>query len=50
MLPETSLVALFDRWERVWHNQEYNLIPECVGPTYIRHDQKGDRGNHIAAR
>src|SRR5271156_5380880 len=34
---------LFDRWERVWHEGRYDLIPGCVGETYIRHDQKGDR-------
>ena len=33
---------LFDRWERVWEG-EYDLIPSCVGTTYTRHDQKGDR-------
>ena len=37
--PHTS--ELFDRWERVWHEGEYG--PSCVGPDYIRHDQKGDR-------
>ena len=34
---------LFDRWERVWHEGQYDLIPSCVGPTYIRHDENGDR-------
>jgi len=34
---------LFDRWERVWHEGQYDLIPICVAPTYIRHDEKGDR-------
>ena len=34
---------LFDRWERVWHEGKYDLIPSCVGPTYIRHDEKGGR-------
>jgi predicted SnoaL-like aldol condensation-catalyzing enzyme len=34
---------LFDRWERVWHEAQYDLIPSCVGPTYIRHDENGDR-------
>lgn len=38
-----GLVALFDRWESVWHDQRYDLIPDCVGAHYIRHDQKGDR-------
>ena len=39
----SGLVALFNRWERVWHEGQYDLIPGCVGPEYIRHDQKGDR-------
>lgn len=34
---------LFDRWERVWHEGQYDLIPSCVGPNYIRHDENGDR-------
>ncbi|WP_035871475.1 nuclear transport factor 2 family protein [Cupriavidus sp. SK-3] len=34
---------LFDRWERVWHEGEFDLVPDCVGPHYIRHDELGDR-------
>ncbi len=34
---------LFDRWERVWHEGQYDLIPDCVGSQYIRHDENGDR-------
>ena len=34
---------LFDRWERVWVDGHYDLIPACVEPHYIRHDEKGDR-------
>ena len=34
---------LFDRWERVWHEGQYDLVPSCVGSHYIRHDEKGDR-------
>jgi hypothetical protein len=34
---------LFDRWERVWHEGQYDLTPSCVGSHYIRHDEKGDR-------
>ena len=34
---------LFDQWERVWHEGQYDLIAECVGDTYIRHDAMGDR-------
>jgi hypothetical protein len=33
---------LFDRWELVWHESQYDLIPGCVGPIYIRHDEDGD--------
>jgi hypothetical protein len=38
-----EVVKLFDRWERVWHEGQYDLVPMCVGSHYIRHDQKGDR-------
>jgi hypothetical protein len=38
-----SMCALFDRWEQVWHKGRYDLIPDCVGPHYIRHDERGDR-------
>jgi len=41
--PDAPLAALFDRWEQVWHHGQYDLIPTCVGPTYLRHDEKGDR-------
>jgi len=34
---------LFDRWERVWHEGQYDLIPSCIGQSYIRHDEQGDR-------
>ena len=34
---------LFDRWERVWHGGEFDLVPSCVGALYIRHDETGDR-------
>jgi hypothetical protein len=30
----------FDRWERVWQEGQYDLIPSCVEPEYIRHDKK----------
>src|SRR5260370_37563170 len=38
-----SMSDLFDQWERVWHEGQYDLIPSCVGSHYIRHDQGGDR-------
>jgi hypothetical protein len=43
MTDEEVTRDLFDRWERVWHNGEFDLIPSCVAPTYIRHDHLGDR-------
>jgi len=35
--------CLFDRWERVWHQGEFALVPSCVAPQYIRHDEVGNR-------
>jgi hypothetical protein len=43
MSEETTLRDLFDRWERVWHEGQYDLIPDCIGPYYIRLDEAGDR-------
>lgn len=43
MTDEEATRDLFDRWERVWHGGELDLIPSCVAPTYIRHDHLGDR-------
>jgi hypothetical protein len=43
MLDEPVMRDLFDRWERVWHDGQYDLIPTCVGSHYIRHDEQGDR-------
>jgi SnoaL-like domain len=43
MSDETAMRDLFDRWERVWHGGQYELIPSCLGQVYIRHDEKGDR-------
>ena len=43
-MPENDITReLFDRWEQVWHEGRYELIPECIGPAYIRHDEAGDR-------
>ena len=42
-ISNAMLVDLFNKWERVWHEGQYNLIPDCVGQNYIRHDEKGDR-------
>jgi hypothetical protein len=38
---QSAMRDLFDRWERVWHEGQYDLIPSCVGQNYIRHDEKG---------
>ena len=43
MADESVLRDLFDRWERVWHEGKYDLVPECVGSHYIRHEEAGDR-------
>jgi hypothetical protein len=43
MSDESMLRELFDRWERVWHEGQYDLVPDCVQPNYIRHDEAGDR-------
>ena len=43
MADESVLRGLFDRWELVWHEGKYELVPECVGLHYIRHDEAGDR-------
>ena len=43
MSPEAITSALFDRWERVWHDGEFSLIPSCVAPVYTRHDHLSDR-------
>jgi hypothetical protein len=43
MSNESEMRDLFDRWERVWHECQYDLIPSCVGSQYIWHDEQGDR-------
>ena len=40
MSDESVMHDLFNRWERVWHEGQYDLIPSCVGQSYIRHDEK----------
>ncbi|MBS0241273.1 MAG: nuclear transport factor 2 family protein [Proteobacteria bacterium] len=35
--------ALFDRWEKVWHEARYDLVPACVADQYVRHDEAGSR-------
>jgi len=43
MSNESEIRDLFDRWERVWHEGQYDLVPSCVGSHYIRRDENGDR-------
>lgn len=43
MSDDTVMRDLFDRWERVWHEDRYELIPGCVAPAYLRHEAAGDR-------
>jgi SnoaL-like domain len=40
---DSKMIDLFNRWEQVWHEGKFELVPSCVVETYIRHDQKGDR-------
>jgi hypothetical protein len=43
MSDESVTRDLFDRWELVWHEGQYDLVPGCVAPKYLRHDASGDR-------
>lgn len=43
MSEQQTMIALFDRWERVWHDGQFDLVPSCVGEHYIRHDENGTR-------
>jgi hypothetical protein len=43
MPEENAMRDLFDRWERVWHQGQYELVSSCVASNYIRHDEAGDR-------
>ena len=38
-MSESVLRDLFDRWERVWHEGQHDLVPSCVAEDYIRHDE-----------
>ncbi|HET9017571.1 MAG TPA: nuclear transport factor 2 family protein [Thermomicrobiaceae bacterium] len=37
MSREPELEALFDRWNQVWLEDRYDLIPTCLAPVYTRH-------------
>ena len=43
MSDESAMRDLFDRWERVWHEGQYDLVLNCVAEHYIRHDEGGER-------
>ena len=36
------LIDLSNRWQKVWEGQ-YELVSNCVGETYTRHDVNSDR-------
>lgn len=42
-MSDTAMRDLFDRWERVWHDGQFDLVPGCVGENYVRHDEAGER-------
>lgn len=42
-MSEESVRKLFDKWEKVWHEGEFNLVAECLAKVYIRHDESGTR-------
>jgi len=43
MSEETTRCDLFDRWERVWHEEQYDRTANCIGPIYIRQFQTSAR-------
>jgi hypothetical protein len=43
MTDPSTMRDLFDRWERVWYEGQFDLVPSCVAERYIRHDEAGDR-------
>jgi predicted SnoaL-like aldol condensation-catalyzing enzyme len=43
MKDNTEITALFDRWEKVWHEGQDDLAKSCIGDQYIRHDETGTR-------
>lgn len=42
-MTQTAIIDLFDRWEKVWHEGKFDLLPGCVAEHYIRHDEIGTR-------
>jgi hypothetical protein len=43
MSDQAMMRDLFDRWEQVWHEGQFDLVASCVADHYIRHDEVGDR-------
>ena len=43
MSEESAMRKLFDRWERVRPEVQYDLIHDCMASVYIRHDESGPR-------
>ena len=43
MCEESVIRHLFDRWERVWHEGQYDLVAGCLAQVYIWHDESGTR-------
>ena len=43
MSQDAAMIDLFNRWEQVWNEGKFDLVPSCVASAYIRHDPKGDR-------
>jgi hypothetical protein len=43
MSEESVVRDLIDRWERVWHEGQYDLVVGCVARVYIQHDESGTR-------
>ena len=43
MSQDSAVIDLFNRWEQVWNEGKFDLVPSCVANSYIRHDPKGDR-------
>lgn len=40
---EESKAALARWYDEMWFRKNFELVPECVGPTYTRHESGGTR-------
>jgi len=43
MSQDSAMIDLFNRWEQVWNEGKFDLVPSRVADSYVRHDPKGDR-------